>query len=129
VGIPIRIYDFPVSSNVCVHTNQAYVAWMTIENETAILKLSQMDLTSGSITTRSVGVGFGNSSVSIAALNDSLLIAHHRFGGIAYKYVPLKKAFPIDRSEQAGAGQPATAPESKPEGGEKPKLEPKPAPR
>ena len=32
-------------------------------------------------------------------------------------------------AEQAGAGQPATAPESKPEGGEKPKLEPKPAPR
>lgn len=99
VGIPIRIYDFPVSSNVCVHTNQAYVAWMTIENEAAILKLSQIDLTSGSIATRSVGVGFGNSSVSIAALDDSLLIAHHRFGGIAYKYVPLKKAFPIDRAE------------------------------
>jgi hypothetical protein len=32
-------------------------------------------------------------------------------------------------AEQAGAGQPATTPESKPEGGEKPKLEPKSAPR
>jgi hypothetical protein len=32
-------------------------------------------------------------------------------------------------AEQGGTGQPATAPESKPEGGEKPKLEPKPAPR
>ena len=32
-------------------------------------------------------------------------------------------------SEQAGAGQPATAPESKPEGGENPKPESEPAPR
>ncbi len=55
------------------------------------------------------------------------LIALLCIGGIVHLRSLLPKL--QNQSEQAGAGQPATAPESKPEGGENSKPESEPAPR
>jgi len=79
IGYPIRIYDFPRSSEVIHSNGYAYLAWMgSDDNQKSILNLTQLNPATGKTVTRKICAGNWNSSPSIGIIEDNILIAYHK---------------------------------------------------
>lgn len=129
IGTPIRVYWFPMASNVILESGHAYVAWMGVNGS---LNLTRFDPLSGRCETRKISRGWGNSSPSIGVIGDEVLICFHRRGDlmtggsshqaeIAYEHRVLSTLFEKNNAAQGDADQSTPAPKS--EGNGKPKSE------
>lgn len=79
IGNPVRIYDFPQTSEYKTFANCVYVAWMGWEKDRGHgLFLTQLDLDKMTAISKRVSDGHGNSPPSIGLLDGKILIAHHK---------------------------------------------------
>jgi len=130
MGCPIHIYGLPLTSAVLTSRGKAYVSWMAVESDKGVaLNLSQFDPMTGRVRTKRIARGHRNSSPSMAVSDGQIAIAFHRTESLKYhggdakilvEILSLKEVFPSSSAEQDGSGEPATPPQSKPEGKENP---------
>jgi len=77
IGVPERIYSFPLVSNIVAHGDHAYMASMDRSRKGNSLQLSRFNPRTGEISNKRVSWGAGNSRPSIGVIGEKMLIAFH----------------------------------------------------